>query len=141
MTVPKRLHIGYFRQDVEEMQGRSVLTSHRGSGPRGRSASRMEETARAMEDPERADELDRILERFGHVTGRVRHLQGYAWRRRPEVLHGCWLRRYQIDGDVGRLSGGWKMRWACAVLLGAGRAADGRATNTWIRIHHLAEQF
>src|ERR1700684_3123973 len=25
VTVPKRLHIGYFRQDVEEMKGRSVL--------------------------------------------------------------------------------------------------------------------
>jgi ATPase subunit of ABC transporter with duplicated ATPase domains len=121
VTVPKRLHIGYFRQDVEEMQGRSVLDEAiAGSGRAGDLHHELEELQRAMEDPERADELDRILERFGHVQEEYEHLQGYALEAQArEVLHGLGFEDDQIDGDVGALSGGWKMRVALArVLLG-----------------------
>jgi ATPase subunit of ABC transporter with duplicated ATPase domains len=121
VTVPKRLHIGYFRQDVEEMQGRSVLDEAiAGSGRAGDLHHQLEELQRAMEDPERADELDRILERFGHVQEEYEHLDGYALEAQArEVLHGLGFQEDQIDGDVGALSGGWKMRVALArVLLG-----------------------
>jgi ATPase subunit of ABC transporter with duplicated ATPase domains len=121
VTVPKRLHIGYFRQDVEEMQGRSVLDEAiAGSGRAGDLHHELEELQRAMEDPERADELDRILERFGHVQEEYEHLHGYALEAQArEVLHGLGFEDDQIDGDVGALSGGWKMRVALArVLLG-----------------------
>jgi ATPase subunit of ABC transporter with duplicated ATPase domains len=121
VTVPKRLHIGYFRQDVEEMQGRSVLDEAiAGSGRAGDLHHELEELQRAMEDPERADELDGILERFGHVQEEYEHLDGYALEAQArEVLHGLGFQDDQIDGDVGALSGGWKMRVALArVLLG-----------------------
>jgi ATPase subunit of ABC transporter with duplicated ATPase domains len=121
VTVPKRLHIGYFRQDVEEMQGRSVLDEAiAGSGRAGDLHHELEELQRTMEDPNRADELDGVLERFGQVQEEYEHLNGYALEAQArEVLHGLGFEDDQIDGDVGALSGGWKMRVALArVLLG-----------------------
>jgi ABC-type polar amino acid transport system ATPase subunit len=64
--------------------------------------------------------MDRILDRFGHVQEEYEHLGGYALESQArEVLHGLGFKDDQIDGDVGALSGGWKMRVALArVLLG-----------------------
>src|ERR1700678_175445 len=121
VTVPKRLHIGYFRQDVEEMKDRSVLDEAiAGSGRAGDLHHELEQLQRAMEDPERADEMDSVLERFGEVQEEYEHLNGYALEAQArEVLHGLGFEDDQIDGDVGALSGGWKMRVALArVLLG-----------------------
>jgi len=121
VTVPKRLHIGYFRQDVEEMKGRSVLDEAiAGSGRAGDLHHELEQLQRAMEDPARAEEMDRILERFGEVQEEYEHLDGYALEAQArEVLHGLGFQDDPIDGDVGALSGGWKMRVALArVLLG-----------------------
>jgi ATPase subunit of ABC transporter with duplicated ATPase domains len=121
VSVPKKLTIGYFRQDVEEMQGRSVLDEAiAGSGRAGDLHHELEGLHHAMEDPARADELDRILERFGHVQEEYEHLGGYTLEAQArEVLHGLGFEDDQIDGDVGALSGGWKMRVALArVLLG-----------------------
>jgi ATPase subunit of ABC transporter with duplicated ATPase domains len=121
VSVPKKLTIGYFRQDVEEMKGRSVLDEAiAGSGRVGDLHHELEDLHRALEDPERADEMDRILDRFGHVQEEYEHLGGYALEAQArEVLHGLGLKDDQIDGDVGALSGGWKMRVALArVLLG-----------------------
>src|SRR5215472_13054581 len=121
VSVPKRLTIGYFRQDVEEMQGRSVLDEAiAGSGRLGDLHHELEALHHAMQDPAQADDMDRILERFGHVQEEYEHLDGYALEAQArEVLHGLGFPDDQIDGDVGALSGGWKMRVAMArVLLG-----------------------
>ena len=121
VSVPKRLTIGYFRQDVEDMKGRSVLDEAiAGSGRAGELHHELEDLNRAMEDPERAGELDRVLARFGEVQEEYEHLGGYTLEAQArEVLHGLGFEDDQIDGDVGALSGGWKMRVALArVLLG-----------------------
>jgi len=121
VTVPKRITIGYFRQDVEEMSGRSVLDEAiAGSGRAGELHHELEALHHAMSDPERADEMDRILDRFGAVQEEYEHLGGYTLEAQArEVLHGLGFADDQIDGDVGALSGGWKMRVALArVLLG-----------------------
>src|SRR5262249_41461571 len=121
VSVPRRLSIGYFRQDVEEMQGRSVVDEAiAGSGRAGDLHHELEDLQRAMADPERAHDMDRIIERFGHVQEEYEHLGGYVVvGQTPEVLHGLGFKDDQIDGDVGALSGGWKMRVALArVLLG-----------------------
>ena len=64
--------------------------------------------------------MDRILARFGDVQEEYDHLGGYALESRTrEILHGLGFDDERIDGDVGALSGGWKMRVAMArVLLG-----------------------
>jgi ATPase subunit of ABC transporter with duplicated ATPase domains len=121
VSVPKKMTIGYFRQDVEEMKGRSVLDEAiAGSGRAGDLHHELEDLQRAMEDPARSNEMDKILDRFGHVQEEYDHLGGYALEAQArEVLHGLGFQDDQIDGDVGALSGGWKMRVALArVLLG-----------------------
>src|SRR6188768_1186467 len=121
VTVPRKLTIGYFRQDVEEMSGRSVLDEAiAGSGRVGDLHHELEALNSAMADPARAGELDTILDRFGHVQEEYEHLGGYALESQArEVLHGLGFDDARIDGDVGALSGGWKMRVAMArVLLG-----------------------
>ena len=121
VSVPKRLTIGYFRQDVEEMSGRPVLDEAiAGSGRIGDLHHELENLHKALEDPSRADEMDQILARFGEVQEEYEHLGGYSLEAQArEVLHGLGFKDYQIDGDVGDLSGGWKMRVALArVLLG-----------------------
>jgi ATPase subunit of ABC transporter with duplicated ATPase domains len=121
VSVPKKLTIGYFRQDVEEMKGRSVLDEAiAGSGRAGDLHHELEALHQALEDPHWAHEMDRILERFGHVQEEYEHLGGYRLEAQArQVLRGLGFEDDQIDGDVGALSGGWKMRVALArVLLG-----------------------
>jgi len=121
VSVPKKLTVGYFRQDVEEMSGRSVLDEAiAGSGRLGDLHHELEALQHAMGDPDRAGEMDRILSRFGEVQEEYEHLGGYGLEAQArEVLHGLGFDDETIDGDVGRLSGGWKMRVAMArVLLG-----------------------
>src|SRR4249920_419451 len=66
VSVPKKLTIGYFRQDVEEMSGRSVLDEAiAGSGRVGDLHHELEDLQRAMSDPAREAEMDKILARFG----------------------------------------------------------------------------
>ena len=79
VTVPRKLTIGYFRQDVEEMSGRSVIDEAiAGSGRVGDLHHELEELQHAMADPERAGEMDKILARFGEVQEEYDHLGGYA---------------------------------------------------------------
>src|SRR4029079_3517677 len=79
VSVPKRLTIGYFRQDVEEMSGRSVIDEAiAGSGRAGDLNHERDALNQAMADPARAGEMDTILQRFGEVQEEYEHLGGYA---------------------------------------------------------------
>jgi len=122
VSVPKKITIGYFRQDVEEMSGRSVLDEAiAGSGRLGILHHQLEALQHDMTDPAKTDDMDRILARFGEVQEEYEHLGGYGLEAQArEVLHGLGFDDQRIDGDVGLLSGGWKMRVAMArVLLGS----------------------
>ena len=90
VSVPKKLTIGYFRQDVEEMSGRSVLDEAiAGSGRVGDLHHELEGLQHALADPAKADDMDRILARFGEVQEEYEHLGGYALESQArEVLHG-----------------------------------------------------
>ncbi len=119
VSVPKKLGIGYFRQDVEEMTGRSVLDEAiAGSGRLGDLHHELDSLQQAMADPVQAEHLDTILARFGEVQEEYDHLGGYGLEARArEILHGLGFDDERIDGDVGLLSGGWKMRVAMARVL------------------------
>jgi ATPase subunit of ABC transporter with duplicated ATPase domains len=121
VSVPKKLTVGCFRQEVDEMGGRSVLDEAiAGSGRLGDLHHQLADLERALADPDRADELDALLERFGHVQEEYQHLGGYELEARARAcLAGLGFEDDQVDGDVGALSGGWKMRVSMAkVLLG-----------------------
>ena len=68
VSVPKKMTVGYFRQDVEDMSGRSVLDEAiAGSGRLGDLHHELEALQQAMSDPAQAGDMDRILARFGEV--------------------------------------------------------------------------
>jgi ATPase subunit of ABC transporter with duplicated ATPase domains len=119
VAIDRGVTIGYFSQDVGEMAGRSaVAETMDGAGPVSEVAAELHELEHAMADPERMDELDSLIERFGHVQARFEELGGYALEARArEILDGLGFTPAMQDGDVGVLSGGWKMRVALARIL------------------------
>jgi ATPase subunit of ABC transporter with duplicated ATPase domains len=120
VTVPKKISVGYFRQEVDEMGGRSVLDEAiAGSGRLGDLHHELIDLEHAMSDTTRAD-YEKVLDRFGHVQEEYQHLGGYELEARArEVLHGLGFDDGQIEGDAAALSGGWKMRVSMArILLG-----------------------
>ncbi|MBA4791345.1 MAG: ABC-F family ATP-binding cassette domain-containing protein [Pseudomonadota bacterium] len=119
VSVDRGTTIGYFSQDVGEMAGQPVLNEVMdGAGPVSSIARELRELEAAMVDPDRADEMDAIIERYGEVQGRFEELDGYSLEgRAAEVLAGLGFSQEMIDGDVGKLSGGWKMRVALARIL------------------------
>jgi len=119
VSVDRGVSIGYFSQDVGDMSGKSaVLEVIDGVGPVSALASEMAELEAAMADPDRADEMDDIMARYGEVQGRFDELDGYALDGRArEVLGGLGFSPEMMDGDVAKLSGGWKMRVALARIL------------------------
>jgi ATPase subunit of ABC transporter with duplicated ATPase domains len=122
VALPRRISIGYFRQDMGEMKGRNVLDEAiAGSGEVGALHAELEKLNADLADPDKADDMDRILARYGEVQAKFQDLGGYELEAKAkEVLHGLGFSDEQIAGDVGALSGGWKMRVGMAkVLLGA----------------------
>ena len=119
VSTDKGITIGYFSQDVGEMGGRSAVAEVMdGAGPVSAVAAELAELEAAMADPDRADELESIVERYGEVQARFEELDGYALDGRArEVLAGLSFTPEMMDGDVGKLSGGWKMRVALARIL------------------------
>ncbi|MDX0111158.1 ATP-binding cassette domain-containing protein [Sinorhizobium meliloti] len=119
VAVEKGMTIGYFDQDVGEMAGRSAVAEvMEGAGPVSAVAAELRELETAMSDPDRMDEMDAIVERYGEVQARYEELDGYALEGRArEVLAGLSFSQEMMDGDVAKLSGGWKMRVALARIL------------------------
>src|SRR6478735_7925462 len=119
VAVDAGMTIGYFSQDVGEMSGQSAVAAVMdGVGPVSALAAEMAKLEAAMVDPDQADQLDTIMERYGDVQHRFEELDGYALEARArEVLAGLSFSQERMDGDVGLLSGGWKMRVALARIL------------------------
>ena len=119
VVVERGVTIGYFSQDVGEMSGRSAVSEVMdGAGPVSVVAAELKELETAMADPDRADEMDEIIARYGEVQARFEELDGYALEGRArEVLAGLSFSQEMMDGDVGKLSGGWKMRVALGRIL------------------------
>jgi ATPase subunit of ABC transporter with duplicated ATPase domains len=119
IVTEKRISIGYFSQSVGEMGGRTVLEETiAGAGEVATVAHELHELELAMADPERADELDKLIARFGEVQHRFDELDGYGLESRArEILAGLGFAPEVVERDVGELSGGWKMRTALARIL------------------------
>ena len=119
VLVDRGISIGFFSQDVGEMSGRSAVSEVMdGAGNVSEVAAELQELEAALADPDRADEMEQILERFGEVQARFEELGGYALESKArEVLDGLGFSQEMMDGDVGALSGGWKMRVALARIL------------------------
>ena len=119
VAVDRGVSIGYFSQDVGEMAGCSAVSEVMdGAGPVSAVATELKALEAAMADPGRAGEIDEIIARYGEVQARFEEFDGYALETRArEVLAGLSFSQEMMDGDVGALSGGWKMRVALARIL------------------------
>ncbi len=119
VSVDRGITIGYFDQDVGDMSGHSAVAEvMNGAGPVSEVAAELHALEHAMADPARADEMEAIIEAYGEVQHRFEELDGYALEGRArEVLAGLSFTQEMMDGDVGNLSGGWKMRVALARIL------------------------
>lgn len=119
VSTDRGITIGYFNQDVGEMSGRSAVAEvMNGAGPVSEVAAELRELEAAMADPDKADQMDEIIARYGEVQHRFEELDGYALDGRArEALSGLGFSQEMMEGDVGKLSGGWKMRVALARIL------------------------
>jgi ATPase subunit of ABC transporter with duplicated ATPase domains len=119
ISVDRGVTIGYFSQDVGEMSGRSAAAEVMdGAGPVSEVAAELKELEAAMADPDQAGNFDEIIARYGEVQARYEELDGYSLEGRArEVLAGLGFSQEMMDGDVGALSGGWKMRVALGRIL------------------------
>ena len=114
VSIDTGMTIGYFNQDVGEMSGQTAVAAVMdGVGPVSALGAEMAKLEAAMNDPEQADDMEALIERYGEVQTRFQELDGYALEARArEVLAGLSFSQERMDGDVGLLSGGWKMRVA-----------------------------
>ena len=79
VMVDRGMSIGYFSQDVGEMSGHSAVAEvMNGAGPVSAVAAELKELETAMADPDRADDMDEIIARYGEVQHRFEELDGYA---------------------------------------------------------------
>ncbi len=119
VSIEKNVSIGYFNQDVGEMFGRSAVAEVMdGAGPVSAVAAELADLEAAMCDPDRSDQMEAIVERYGEVQARFEELGGYELEGRArEVLAGLSFSQEMMETDVGALSGGWKMRVALGRIL------------------------
>jgi ATPase subunit of ABC transporter with duplicated ATPase domains len=119
VSTDRGITIGYFSQDVGEMAGRSAVAEMMdGAGPVSVVAAELKLLETAMADPEQEAEMEDIIARYGEAQARFEELDGYALEGRArEALSGLGFSQEMMDGDVGALSGGWKMRVALARIL------------------------
>ncbi|HLH96371.1 MAG TPA: ABC-F family ATP-binding cassette domain-containing protein [Xanthobacteraceae bacterium] len=119
VAIDRGVSIGYFSQDVGEMSGRSTVSEVMdGAGAVSTIATELKQLETTMGDPDRADDMEALIARYGEVQGRFEELDGYALEGRArEILAGLGFSQEMMDSDVGTLSGGWKMRVALARIL------------------------
>src|SRR3979411_3341587 len=106
VAVDRGVTVGYFSQDVGDMSGRSAVAEvMEGAVPVSAVASQLKQLEAAMADPDRADEMDAIIERYGETQARFEELDGYALEGRArEVLAGL---SFSPEGMGTDWAGGW----------------------------------
>ncbi len=119
VAIDRGVSVGYFSQDVGEMHGRSVVAEAMwGAGKVAELGVELKQLEADMADPDKADKMGEIVERFGDVQAEYDRLGGYGFEAAArEILAGLGFSAEMIDGDVGKLSGGWKMRVGLARIL------------------------
>ena len=119
VSIPSKLSVGYFSQDVGEMRGRSALQEVLdGAGPVSALAAEMAELEAKLCEPLDDDEMQRVLDRYGDVRHDFEVAGGYDVETRAEaILTGLGIPKEDQTHALETFSGGWKMRIAMARIL------------------------
>ena len=117
--VDRGVTIGYFSQDVGEMSGRSAVAEVMdGAGPVSAVAAELKELETCHGGPGPGGRHGRHRHALWRGAGALR---GTGWLRAGRACArsaaGLSFSQEMMDGDVGALSGGWKMRVALARIL------------------------
>lgn len=119
ISKPEKVRIGYFSQNIEEMKGRSVLAEVLAAGNLDNLKSEIAHLEERLQDPNLGeDEMMRVVERYGDLQAEFEATGGYDLdSRAQEILGGLGFAKEDMQVDVGKYSGGWKMRISLAKIL------------------------
>jgi ATP-binding cassette subfamily F protein 3 len=120
ITVPEKLRVAYFSQNIGEMKGHSVIQEVMSGNSRAFTLQKaMKEIEAKLEDPNLdPDEMEKVLFELGDYQTEFEKLGGYDMdQRAKEIVTGLGLMPYDHDRDVSMFSGGWRMRIALAKVL------------------------
>jgi ATP-binding cassette subfamily F protein 3 len=119
ISKPDKIRIGFFRQDIENMSGRSVIEEVKSSDPElNKISEEIRKLENALTQELSEDEMSKVLDRYGDMQSQFERLGGYEIESRAaEVLSGLGFSKEDQQRDTGAFSGGWKMRIALAKIL------------------------
>jgi ATP-binding cassette subfamily F protein 3 len=116
----ERTVIGYFSQNIEEMEGRSALQEVISSaGKISELQKQIVSYEHQLASPDLTEEqMTKILEHYGEVQADFERLGGYDLEARAqEILTGLGIGPEDYHRPTESFSGGWKMRIALAKIL------------------------
>jgi len=119
ISKPDKVRIGYFSQNIEEMKGRSVLAEVLAAGNLDSLKIEIAHIEERLQDPNLGeDEMMKVVERYGDLQAEFEATGGYDLdSRAQEILGGLGFAKEDMQIDVGKFSGGWKMRVSLAKIL------------------------
>lgn len=121
ITVPEKIRVAYFSQNIGEMKGRTVIEEViSGNARAAELAVEIKKIEKILdgETPLSDDEMEKVLFKLGDYQTEFEKLGGYDLEvRAKEIITGLGVMPYDHDRDVGLFSGGWRMRIALAKVL------------------------
>lgn len=121
ITVPEKIRVAYFSQNIGEMKGRTVIEEvMSGSAKASELAVEIRKIEKMLdgEIPLTDDEMEQTLIKLGDYQTDFEKLGGYDLdTRAKEIITGLGIMPYDHDRDVSLFSGGWRMRIALAKIL------------------------
>lgn len=119
VSIPDRVSVAYFSQNIEEMKGRSALEEVMSAvGNVHEIQHRMAILEKKLSEPMDDEEMTKTLEEFGELQTEFERLGGYTLESRAaEILTGLGIGPEDYHRPTESFSGGWKMRIALAKVL------------------------
>lgn len=120
VSVPDKVTVAYFSQNVGEMRGRSVLEEVKSAAARAdQLANTLRDIEKKLENPDiDPDEMNTLLEVMGEAQEEFDKLGGYDLEPRAKaIITGLGIMPEDHHTPVENFSGGWKMRIALAKVL------------------------
>ena len=120
VSIPEKVRMSYFSQNVGEMKGNTALQEVLEGNKRAfELATKMSEIETKLEDPSLdPDEMDKILGHLGEYQEEFEKIGGYDIESNAEeILTGLGIAPSDHKKKTEEFSGGWKMRIALAKVL------------------------